>query len=173
MDLETQGLKDRIAALIAEQAGPRIGLSYVLRTTGAAAACLLLCRALHIDTPIWAVVSSVVVILPEIHSSIYSAGVRVVANLIGATVGVGIAALGLPPLPALVSGLLGVAGACRLLGIDATARTASVAVVIVLLRLPGAELGVSEMRVVLVLLGCVVGLAVTIVAAGIERLLGR
>jgi uncharacterized membrane protein YgaE (UPF0421/DUF939 family) len=170
---ESTGLKDRIAALIASQAAPRIGLSYALRTTGAAAASLLLCHLLHIETPIWAVVSSIVVILPEVRASIFSAGLRVVANLIGATVGVAIAALGLPPLASLVSGLLGVAGACRLLGIDVAARTASVAVVIVLLRLPGQELGTSEMRVVLVLLGCGVGLAVTIVAAALERALGE
>jgi uncharacterized membrane protein YgaE (UPF0421/DUF939 family) len=173
MALDATGLKERISALMATQAAPRIDLSYALRTTGAAVASLLLCHLLHIQTPIWAVVSSVVVILPEMHASIYSAGVRVVANLVGATVGVAIAAIGMPPLPSLVSGLLGVAGACRLLGIDVAARTASVAVVIVLLRLPGAELGTSEMRVVLVMIGCLVGLAVTIVAAGIQRALGK
>jgi uncharacterized membrane protein YgaE (UPF0421/DUF939 family) len=173
MPPESTGLKDRISALIASQAAPRVDLSYALRTTSAAVASLLLCRVLHIETPIWAVVSSIVVILPEVHASIFMAGVRVVANLVGATVGVAIAAIGLPPLPSLVSGLLGVAGACRLLGIDVAARTASVAVVIVLLRLPGAELGTSETRVVLVMIGCLVGLAVTMVAAGIERALGE
>ena len=153
-----------------------VGISYALRTTASAVLSLLVCKWLHIESPIWAVVSAVVVILPKVEGSVSSAALRVIANLVGATVGVIVGALGLSPVPSLIIGLLGVAGACRLLRIDDTARTASVAVVIVLLRmpgLPGTLLGSSETRVLLVMLGCNVALAVTILAAGIERKLRR
>jgi uncharacterized membrane protein YgaE (UPF0421/DUF939 family) len=170
---EPRGLKARISSLLGTESAPRVGFSYALRTTTAAVLSLAVCQLLRIENPIWAVVSSVVVILPEVHASVSSAALRVIANLVGATVGVAIAVLGLPAFPSLVIGLAAVVGACRLLGIDMAARTASVAVVIVLLRAPGAVLGSSEVRVLLVILGCGVALAVTIVAAGIERALSR
>jgi uncharacterized membrane protein YccC len=166
---ELRTLKDRLPELLRAPSEPRVGLGYALRTTTAAVLSVLLCRQLGIENPIWAVVSSVVVILPEVHASVSSAALRVIANLVGVTVGVAIDVCALPTIPSLILGLLAVAGACRLLRIDATARTAGVAVVIVLLRMPGAALGSSETRVVLVLLGCIIGLVVTIVAARIER----
>jgi hypothetical protein len=62
----------------------RIGPSYVARITVAAGACLAVARLLHIANPIWAVVSAVVVIFPEVKNSVSSAALRVVANFIGA-----------------------------------------------------------------------------------------
>jgi uncharacterized membrane protein YgaE (UPF0421/DUF939 family) len=172
--IEEDNWRTRLTRALGAQAGTRIGASYVIRTTLAATASLVVSRMLHIANPIWAVVSSVVVIMPEVHTSVASAAWRVVANLIGAGVGVGIALLALPSIPSLVMGLLVVAALCRLTGLDGAARSASVALVIVLLREHTAQtvLGSSETRVVLVLLGCVVALVVTIVAAQLERALG-
>jgi uncharacterized membrane protein YgaE (UPF0421/DUF939 family) len=150
-----------------------IGISYVVRTTVSATAALELARALGIASPIWAVVSAVVVILPELSASIANALLRVVANLLGAGIGVAIAQLDLPLLPALVGGLAVVAACCRLLAIDAAARSAGVALVIVLLRDPTGVLGSSETRVLLVMLGCLVALVVTIAVAWCEPRLGR
>lgn len=173
MPEDSRGVRGRLAALLGVQSGSRIGPSYVLRTTSAAIASLLVCRLLHIANPIWAIVSSVVVILPEHSASIASAALRATANLAGAGVGVAIGALSLPQIPSLLVGLVLIAGVCRLLAIDAAARTASVAVVIVLLKDPRGVLGSSELRVVLVLLGCAIALVVTIAAAWIERALTR
>ena len=78
----------------------------------------------------------------------------------------------LPSVPSLIMGLVAVAGLCRLVGLDGAARSACVALVIVLLRdHSGATvLGSSETRVVLVMLGCLIALIATVVAAQIERL---
>jgi uncharacterized membrane protein YgaE (UPF0421/DUF939 family) len=171
--IEHEHWRARLQRLLGAQAGMRIGASYVLRTLIAASTSLEVSRALHIANPIWAVVSSVVVIMPEVHASVASAALRVVANLIGAGVGVAIAALSLPTLPSLLAGMAAVAGLCRLLGLDAAARSANVALLIVLLRDAHAVIGSSETRVLLVALGCAVALAVTIVAAQVERLLAR
>jgi len=136
--------------------------------TLSATASLWVTRLLDIANPIWAVVSAVVVILPEVSASVASAGLRVAANLIGAGVGVGIAALALPTIPSLLMGLVLVAGLCRWLRLDAAARSAGVALVIVLLRDESGVLGSSETRVLLVAIGCIVALAVTVVVGQIE-----
>jgi uncharacterized membrane protein YgaE (UPF0421/DUF939 family) len=167
-----ESLRARAARLLALPPGTRVGVSYVLRTTCAAVASLWLSRALHIANPIWAVVSSVVVILPEVQASVSSALLRTIANLVGAAAGLAISFLHLPPTASLIAGLLTVALLCRLIGIDAAARTASVAVIIVLLKDPYGVRTSSESRVALVMLGCGVALAVTVLATQIERAIG-
>jgi uncharacterized membrane protein YgaE (UPF0421/DUF939 family) len=154
--------RTRLARRIGAASETHIGPGYVVRTTVSATASLELARALGIAHPIWAVVSSIVVIVPELKASIANALMRVVANLLGAGIGVGIAALDLPLVPGLVAGLIAVAVCCRLLTIDAASRSAGVALVIVLLRDTTGVLGSSETRVALVMLGCVVSLVVTV-----------
>ena len=159
--------------MLGAQAAARIGISYLIRVTLAGIAALLVTRALDVAAPIWAVVSAIVVIMPEVTTSIATAGLRVVANLIGAGVGVAIAAMALPTIPSLALGFVAVAGCCRLLGLDAAARSACVALVIVLLRDGSAVLGSSETRVMLVMLGCGVALVVTVVVAQAEVVAGK
>jgi uncharacterized membrane protein YgaE (UPF0421/DUF939 family) len=161
----------RFARRLGAQAGARIGASYIVRVTVAAIASLEVTRALGIANPIWAVVSAIVVIMPEVTASAATAGLRVIANLIGAGTGIGIAALDLPMIPSLVAGLVAVAGLCRLVGLDAAARTAGVALVIVLLRDSHGVLGSSEVRVLLVVLGCAVALVVTLAIGQLESAL--
>jgi uncharacterized membrane protein YgaE (UPF0421/DUF939 family) len=173
--MESENWRARLAHALGAQVGTRIGPSYVFRTTLAATASLLVSRVLHIANPIWAVVSAVVVILPELRASVASAGLRVVANLIGAAIGIGIAFVGVPPIPSLVLGLVAVGTLCHLIGLDAAARSANVALIIVLLRAPNARgvIDSSETRVLLVLIGCATALLVTIVAAQTERTLEK
>jgi uncharacterized membrane protein YccC len=162
-------LRDRWSKRLGAQSSGQIGLSYALRTTCAALASLFVCRALGI-APIWAMVSSVVVILPSHKASVASAALRVIANLVGAAVGIAIAALGLPAVAALVLGLLLVAALCRLLAIDGAARSASVGFLIVSLRgEPASVIGTSEIRILQVALGCAIAFVITLIAARIER----
>ena len=166
-------IRSRIARSLGLEAGQRVGVSFAVRTTCAAVASLLLSERLHIATPIWAVVSAVVVIQPEVRASISSAALRVIANLVGAGAGMAVSLLGLPLSSSLVLGLLAGAGLSRLLGVDVAARTASVAVVIVLLKDPN-DVGVtSETRVALVILGCMVALVTTVIVAGMEAGIAR
>jgi uncharacterized membrane protein YgaE (UPF0421/DUF939 family) len=171
---EARAAPGRFAALIGAQAGPPIGASYALRTASSAAIAFGAHRVLGPQVGLWAVVSAVVVIQPEVHASVGSAALRVVANVVGAGVGATAGAvLGAHPVAALCSGMVAVAILCRALRIDAAARSASVTVAIVLLRGPESVLGSSEMRVLGVLAGCAVALAVTVAAARIERLFAR
>jgi uncharacterized membrane protein YgaE (UPF0421/DUF939 family) len=165
--------RSRLERLLGAPASPRVGPSFVVRTAGAALATLLLCQWLRLESPIWAVVSAVVVILPEVQASVSSAALRVVANLIGAGTGLLISQLGLPSLPSLPTGLLAAALACRIAGVDAAARTACVAVVIVLLKDPVHVRVSSEARVWLVVIGCAVALSVTVVVSQVEQAVGR
>jgi uncharacterized membrane protein YgaE (UPF0421/DUF939 family) len=165
-------LQSRVAGLLGPP-GPRVGISYAVRVASAAAASMLMARLLQPQMGLWAVVSAVVVIQPDNRASLSAAALRVVANLVGASVGVAIGlVLGLHPFPAIVLAVVVVAGLCRALGLDAAARSANVSAAIVLLR--GSEhLVVSlETRVLGVLAGCGIALAVTAVAVGIERARG-
>jgi uncharacterized membrane protein YgaE (UPF0421/DUF939 family) len=161
--------RDRASAALGARASGTIGPSYAIRTTCAAVASVLVARLLHVQNPIWAIVSSVVVILPGHRASVASAALRVISNMVGAGVGIAFAATGLPALPSLALGLLLVAFLCRVLAIDGAARSASVSLIIVNLRGPVDAVGSSEQRVLLVMLGCAVAFVVTLIAAAIER----
>ncbi len=171
--MTAESIRSRIARVLGPQPGPQVGVSFAVRTTCAAVVSLLLSERLHIAMPIWAVVSAVVVIQPEVRASISSAALRVIANLVGAGTGLVVSLLGLALSPSLVLGLVAGAGLSRLLGVDGAARTASVAVVIVLLKDPYDVRVTSETRVALVVLGCVVALAVTVIAAAMEAGIAR
>jgi uncharacterized membrane protein YgaE (UPF0421/DUF939 family) len=166
-------LRARFTTLLGIQPGAPVGVSFAVRTTCSALVALLLCRRLHLVEPIWAVVSAVVVILPEVRGSVSSALLRVIANLVGAGIGLLVSLLGLPSLPSLALGLPATALACRVLGIDAAARTASVALVIVLLKDPLDVRLSSEARVGLVIVGCAVALVVTVLSAAMEKAIAR
>ena len=162
-------VRDAFSRLLGGRAAGEIGWSYVLRTLAAALLTLSACRLLGISQPVWALVSAVVVIMPTESASIASAVLCALANLVGAGAGVALASLGLPELAEIVIGLPLVAGISHLLGVDAAARTASVALLIVVARDPLAVADSSRMRVTQVLLGCAVALAVSAAAAAIEK----
>jgi uncharacterized membrane protein YgaE (UPF0421/DUF939 family) len=162
--------RDALSRLLGGRSAGAIGWSYLLRTLAAALVSFAACKLLGIASPVWALVSSVVVIMPGDRASITNAALRVVANVVGAGVGAGLASFGLPMLAEIVLGLPIVAGVCHLLALDIGARTAGVALVIVVVKDPQAVVGSSQARVAQVLLGCAVALAVTVVAASAERL---
>jgi uncharacterized membrane protein YgaE (UPF0421/DUF939 family) len=171
--VNARDLRSRFSALLGLQPGPRVDASFAVRTTAAAVLTLLVSSRLHLVNPIWAVVSAVVVIFPEVRGSVSSAAVRVVANLVGAGTGFAVSLLHLPPVPSLVLALPVAAILCRIAAIDLAARTASVAVAIVLLKDPFDVQVSSEARVGLVVLGCSIALAVTLLAAAAEWALAR
>jgi uncharacterized membrane protein YgaE (UPF0421/DUF939 family) len=160
-----------LARLLRTDPGPPVGPIYAAMTASSAVVALTLSHALGIYA-LWAVVSATVVIQPDVRASISATSLRAVANVLGAGVG---ALLSMPhwsePVPGLVLGLFLVAFACRMLGIDAASRSASVAVVIVLLRSPDA-LDTSRTRVEGVLLGCAVALVVTGTVSMIQKHVG-
>jgi len=160
----------RFKELLASTAAPPIGPSYAIRAAASAALARLAYQVLGAQAGIWAVVSAVVVIQPDHRASVAAAALRVVANLVGAVVGLGVSlVLGTHQLIALVVGLFIVAFLCRKLRLDAAARTASVSLAIVLLRVPGGVLGSSELRLLGVLAGCAIALLVTVAAAQVEQ----
>jgi uncharacterized membrane protein YgaE (UPF0421/DUF939 family) len=165
--------RGRLATLLGTDPGPPIGPVYAIRTASAAVIALLICRFLGIS-PLWAVVSATVVTQPEVRASVSATLLRVVANLVGVGVGALSASLAWSePIFLLVIGLLVVAVLCRVLGIDAASRSAGVAFAIVLLKDPGNVVDSSKARVVGVLLGCAVALAVTGVVVAIEKRANR
>jgi uncharacterized membrane protein YgaE (UPF0421/DUF939 family) len=152
--------RSRLARWIGTDPGPPVGPIYALATATSAIVALFLSEALGIYS-IWAVVSATVVIQPDVTASVRATALRVVANVLGAGTGAALALLPWSqPIPAVVAGLFFVAFACRQLGIDIASRSASVALVIVLLR-SGDVLDTSRTRVLGVLLGCAVSLVVT------------
>jgi uncharacterized membrane protein YgaE (UPF0421/DUF939 family) len=162
-------LQSRIATLLGPP-GPRIGVSYALRVACAAAVSMLAARLLQEQMGLWAVVSAVVVIQPDVRASLSAAALRVVANIVGASVGVAMGLLlGAHPFPAIVLAVVLVAGLCRALGLDAAARSANVSAAIVLLRGSEHLVGSLETRVLGVLAGCAIALAVTAAAVALER----
>jgi uncharacterized membrane protein YgaE (UPF0421/DUF939 family) len=171
--VNARDLRSRLSGLFGLQPGPRVDASFVARTTAAAVFTLLISARLHVVNPIWAVVSAVVVILPEVRASVSSAAIRVIANLVGAGTGFVVSLLHLAPVSSLLLALPVAAILCRVARIDPAARTASVAVAIVLLKDPFDVKVSSEARVGLVVLGCSIALAVTLLAAPVEWALAR
>jgi uncharacterized membrane protein YgaE (UPF0421/DUF939 family) len=145
-----------------------VGWSYAARTASAGALALLASPLFNPQTGIWAIVSAVVVIQPEVRASFGAAVLRVLANVVGASAGAAVGFfLGGYPVAAIVVGMLLVAGLCRLLRLDAAARSASVSAAIVLLHGSERFLGSVETRVLGVFIGCAIALVVTAVAVGI------
>jgi uncharacterized membrane protein YgaE (UPF0421/DUF939 family) len=161
--------RDRLSGFLGAQASGRIGPSYALRTVRAALASFAICHLLGVSSPIWSVVSAVVCIMPTHQASVASAGLRVIANLLGSAVGLAVSALGLSPLPSIAIGLPAVAALASLLAIDGAARSASVALVIVSLPGGSSVAGLSERRVAQVMLGCAIAFCITVIGAAIER----
>jgi len=159
-----------VTSFLAPEPAQKLGRSYALRVAGVAAIAFVLYRFVDAHVGTWAAVSAIVVIQPDNRASISNAALRVVANLMGVGVGVATGALlGDQLLLSLVTSLLVVAGLCRWLALDAAARSACAAVAIVLLVDPADITGSSELRVMGVVSGCAIALAVTIATALVTR----
>jgi uncharacterized membrane protein YgaE (UPF0421/DUF939 family) len=153
-----------LAELLGVDGGPPVGLSYGLRVACSVVLSYLLANYTDPRLEIWAVVSAVVVIQPEVKASMASVTLRVVANLMGATVGISMAeAAYVPQFLCLFAAMLVLTGLCRVLQISAAARSACVSASVVLLKDPEGIHGSWKLRVLGVVLGCAVSVLVTAV----------
>ena len=110
----------------------------------------------------WTLISVVLVLAPDRRDAISLAVSRIKANLVGAAVGLGLFYLHPINFPMICLGLALAIIACDVLGIQAATRTATVAILIVLLHEPGKHLWeVATERAVGVVLGCLIGVLIT------------
>jgi len=137
-----------------------------------------LCYGLHILVPnretLWSLVSVVLVLAPDDRDAIKLAFDRMKANIMGAFVG-WLAAVSL--LPAYLALPLAVPLAilfCLLLRLGAATRSALAGLVIVYVRDPGVAAGtIAFDRVFFVVIGCLVGLTITIISRFVSSLISR
>jgi uncharacterized membrane protein YgaE (UPF0421/DUF939 family) len=137
----------------------------------AAVASVLLFRWMDLPGGVWAAVSAVIVTQPSMHPSVRASLTRVIANLIGATLGAILSlALGYELL-ALAVGVLVTGMICHFTKLDDALRPAYAAVVIVIMSpdIQGWH-GVLD-RVLAVFLGCVCALAVGFICDKLATLL--
>ncbi len=117
----------------------------------------------------WAIVSAVLVLIPDLQQSVATAFARVSANVVGALVGLLVAQfLGQTPF-AIIVAMIAVSYICHVLRLDLGVRTACVAVIIIMTAHPG-EIHVSvRERFIAVICGCLTGVTAQLIALGLER----
>jgi uncharacterized membrane protein YgaE (UPF0421/DUF939 family) len=139
-------------------------LIFSAKAAMAAVAAVLLFGLTGLAGGIWAAVSAVIVTQPSMHPSVRASLTRVIANLIGASVGAVISlALG-HHLLALAVGVLVTGMVCHFTKLDDALRPAYAAVVIVIMSADAQGWRGSLDRVLAVFLGCFCALAVGFVA---------
>lgn len=110
----------------------------------------------------WTLISVVLVLAPDRRDAIALAVSRIKANLVGAAVGLGLFYLHPINFPMICLGLAISIVICDALGIQAATRTATVAILIILLHEPGKHLWeIATERAVGVVLGCLIGVFIT------------
>jgi uncharacterized membrane protein YgaE (UPF0421/DUF939 family) len=136
-----------------------------------------ICYALYLAFPqwrlLWSIISLLLVIAPDWDNSISLPLTRIQANIAGALVGLGCFFMPVGELTSLLVGVVLTIIVCTLLFPSST-RSALAALVIVLMQ-EGSEPVVSYalQRIFAVVIGCVVGLAITLIFHGGRRLLER
>lgn len=137
-----------------------------------------LCYGLHVLIPnretLWSLVSVVLVLAPDDQDAIRLAFDRMKANSMGAFVGWLAAATLLPAWLALPLAVPSTILFCLLFRLGAATRSALAGLVIVYVRDPGVAAGVIAFdRVFFVVIGCLVGLLITVVSRFISGLIAR
>jgi uncharacterized membrane protein YgaE (UPF0421/DUF939 family) len=146
-------------------------LIFSAKAAVAAVAAVLLFGLTGLTGGVWAAVSAVIVTQPSMHPSVKASLTRVIANLIGASVGAIISfALG-HQLLALAVGVLVTGMICHFTKLDDALRPAFAAVVIVIMSLDTQGWRGSLDRVLAVFLGCVCALVVGFVCDKIATFL--
>jgi uncharacterized membrane protein YgaE (UPF0421/DUF939 family) len=135
-------------------------LIFSAKAAVAAVAAVLLYGLTGLTGGVWAAVSSVIVTQPSMHPSVKASLTRVVANLIGASVGAVMSILLGHQLLSLAVGVLVTGIICHFTKLDEALRPAFAAVVIVIMSLDTKGWYGSLDRVLAVFLGCVCALAV-------------
>lgn len=143
----------------------------------AAVSCAILFTAYHFmrggASVGWAIVSAILVMIPDLKQTVSTALARVAANIVGALSGlIVVKLLGEGPLQVTGAVVL-VSYVCHLLRLDLGLRTACVSVVIVMLTHPH-EIEVTSLeRFVAVVVGCGVGVACQLTALSVQKRLAR
>ncbi len=110
----------------------------------------------------WSLISVVLVLAPDRKDAITLAVSRIKANLVGAAVGLGLFYLHPINFPVICVGLAISIVICDWLGIQAATRTATVAILIIVLHEPGKHLWeIAAERAGGVVLGCLIGVMIT------------
>ena len=135
-------------------------LVFSTKAAVAAVAAVLLFGLTGLTGGVWAAVSAVIVTQPSMHPSVKASLMRVIANLIGASVGAVISLVLGHQLLALAVGVLVTGMICHFTKLDEALRPAYAAVVIVIMSLDSKGWYGSLDRVLAVFLGCVCALAV-------------
>jgi len=117
----------------------------------------------------WAAVSAVLVLQPRFHRSLAASAIRVIANLLGAGIGVGISLLLPDRLEASCIALALIVLTCELLRLDAGVRSACASVLIVTMVPGGSVVARGWERATAVCVGCGVALALQVVVYGLLR----
>ncbi len=122
----------------------------------------------------WSIVSLLLVLAPDWDNSISLPIARIKANITGALIGLFCFTLPLNQLVQLCIGVVLTIAVCTILRIPTSTRSALAALVIVLLQEMGKPMwSYALQRIAAVLLGCLVGLALTLSFQYVERLLGK
>jgi uncharacterized membrane protein YgaE (UPF0421/DUF939 family) len=156
---------------------PRLTLRQALAVGAKTAIAAVLLLALYHYTRLtgaaWAVVSAAVVTEPDLRTSLRTGIRRLLANLIGAGTGALVGATLGVSAATIAGGMLAVALACHFARLDAGLKSASASVAIVML-IPegGGAFHSSVERVLAVLIGCSMALAVSAGEYLLARLVG-
>jgi uncharacterized membrane protein YgaE (UPF0421/DUF939 family) len=144
--------------------------AYAAQAVVATLMVIALYRWLGRGSAMWAAVSAVLVLQPRFRRSLAASAIRVIANLLGAGIGVAIS-LAVPQRVAAVSiALTLIVLACEFLRLDAGVRSACASVLIVTMATGGSIVERGWERASAVCIGCAVALALQVVLYGI---LGR
>nr|WP_319776618.1 FUSC family protein [uncultured Sphaerochaeta sp.] len=118
----------------------------------------------------WSIISLLLVLAPDKDNSIALPIARIKANITGALVGLFCFMLPFHQLLGLLAGVVATISICSLLKFPAATRSALAALVIVLLQEGGKPMwSYALQRIFAVLLGCLVGLALTVCFQALEH----
>ncbi len=142
---------------------------FAAQAVAASVLVILLFRWMNNPNAMWAAVSAVLVLQPGFRRSLAASAVRVIANLLGAGIGVAVS-LAVPwHLAAIGASLALIVFACEILRLDTGMRSACASVLIVTMG-PGSLVERGAERAIAVCAGCAVALALQI---GLHALLRR
>ncbi len=150
--------------------GERKGLLiHAGRTAFAASLCWLLAQLLGLHDGYWGAISAIIVLQSNVGSTIRASRDRILGTIIGAVLGFSCTLFGQLPWNYILAVFLAVV-VCGLLGFRNSSRLAGVTVTIVMLVQSGSHKSVALDRVIQVVLGIFVAVAVTmLVFPNLER----
>ena len=151
----------------------RVVVEYIVKCLIATAICYGLYLAFPRSHLLWSIISTLLVLAPDWDNSIALPMMRIKANITGALMGLLCFFLPVGQLASLLVGVVLTIVLCTLFFPSST-RSALAALVIVLMQETGEPvLSYALQRIFAVILGCLVGLASTLIFFGARRLLER